>query len=254
MEKTTWYLNCSKSNIAPYVILVGDPSRLSLFEENMTGARVVAHSREFKTLTGTYADVDISVISVGIGAPATAIAMEELWQLSVQAIVRSGTAMVTGKALGHFILPSGAIRYEGTSHSYLPREFPAVADHVLLESYCQSLKESGAKYEIGILASADGFYSQLFTNTRFDKTEPERPDTRILNDMKQYRVAGMDMETSLVYSLGHLLNIPVLSCLLASVDGSTRAQLEKAERTEKENQLVRLSLQGLADYAKRTSA
>ena len=90
MEKTTWYLNCSKSNIAPYVILVGDPSRLSLFEENMTGSRIVAHSREFKTLTGTYADVDISVISVGIGAPATAIAMEELWQLSVQAIVPIG--------------------------------------------------------------------------------------------------------------------------------------------------------------------
>ena len=70
-EKKSWYLKCKPADIAKQVILVGDPARVTLFAEQMTAAEIVAEEREFTTLTGQYQETNISVVSVGIGAPST---------------------------------------------------------------------------------------------------------------------------------------------------------------------------------------
>jgi len=246
----TWYLACSADELAPYVVLVGDPGRVDVFAGALSDARVVAQSREFKTITGTHDGIPISVVSTGIGAPSTAIVLEELWQLSVKAVVRAGTGMVVDGHLGAFLLPTGAVRLDGTSRTYLPESFPALADHGLLECYRREAERLGAAHTLGVLASTDGFYSHLFRNSRIDvHTDSERPDTRILETMRAYRVIGMDMETSLLYSLGYYLGIPVASLLLATVDGATREKLEGDQRNAKERDLVALALSGLTRFA-----
>ena len=244
----TWYLGVAAEDVAPYVILVGDPARVDVFAEAMENPQTVSHLREFKTITGTYGGEWISIVSTGIGAPSTAIVLEELWQLSVSAVVRAGTAMVLDAPLGNFLLPSAAVRFDGTSDTYLPAEFPAVGDHFLLEAYRRSLEAAGQNYSIGVLASTDGFYAHLFTSEKLDKSV-RRPDTRILQMMDEYNVIGMDMETSGAYSLSYLLRIPMVSFLLATVDGESREKLDGEERDAKERDLVRLALEGIVRYA-----
>jgi purine-nucleoside phosphorylase len=67
--------------------------------------------------------------------------------------------------------------------------------------------------------------------------------------MDKYNVIGMDMETSGAYSLSYLLQIPMVSFLLATVDGESRKKLDGEERDAKERELVRLALKGMVDYA-----
>ena len=249
----SWYLKCGVEDVAPLVIMVGDPARVNMFAEEMTEAHIICQEREFTTLTGNYRGVRVSVISVGIGAPAAAIVLEELWELGVEVVVRAGTALSLNAEIGDFILVNSAIRSEGTSSTYLPIEYPAVADFDLLCAYRETLEKADKPFAVGMLATSDGFYTEIFAHKIPGRTPLERPETR-LAEFKAAGALGADMETSAIYIVGEYLGLKMLSCLLSTVDGSTSTMLEKRLRREKEKELVRLVLEGMYLYANRNRA
>lgn len=249
-SKTSWYLKCSTEEIAEQVILVGDPARVQMFADQMTGAKVVAQDREFTTLTGEYEGVAMSVISTGIGAPSAAIVLEELWELGVKTVVRAGTAIALNVPVGTFILANGAIRNEGTSPTYLPIEYPAVCDPDLLYAYRETMKHDNAPHATGLLATSDGFYTHLFEHLVPGCKPETRPQT-LLKQFAECGVLGADMETSAVYIVGHYLGLKALSVLVATVDGRTSSMLEITIRKEKEKQLVTLVLKGLCSFVRK---
>ena len=248
VKKKSWYLKSNPENMAEQVVLVGDPARVQMFAEQMDESQIVAQDREFTTLTGNYQGVRISVVSVGIGAPSAAIVLEELWELGVKVVVRAGTALALNVPAGHFILANGAIRYEGTSPTYLPLEFPAVCDPGLLSAFENTLKKQNAPFATGILATSDGFYTHLFEHRVTGREPKVRPATR-LAELTEWGVLGADMETAAIYVIGHYLGLKTLSLLVSTVDGSTSTMLEADIRAEKEKQLAYLALQGLRQYA-----
>ena len=65
-------------DVAAYVLLPGDPGRVPVVASFWDETREVARNREYVTFTGTYRGAPISCSSTGIGAPSTAIALEEL--------------------------------------------------------------------------------------------------------------------------------------------------------------------------------
>jgi uridine phosphorylase len=244
----SWYLKCKAENIADKVVLVGDPARVQLFASQMDDSEVVAQEREFTTLTGIYKKTPLSVISIGIGAPSAAIVMEELWELGVKVVVRAGTAIALNVPVGTFILANGGIRYEGTSPTYLPIEYPAVCDPELLFAYREMMSKENAHHATGLLATSDGFYTHLFEHTLSRRMQSERPST-LLKQFTQHGVLGADMETSAVYTVGYYLGLKVLSVLIATVDGKNNTMLETSLRKEKEKELASLVLKGLDHYA-----
>jgi len=243
----SWYLKCRAEDVAPSAILVGDPARVKMFADAMTDAEIICQEREFTTLTGTYKGVPVSVISVGIGAPSAAIVLEELWELGVKAVVRAGTALAINVRAGDFILANSAIRSEGTSPTYLPIEYPAVADFDLLCAYRRALKDAQAPFAVGMLATSDGFYTEIFQHTVSGKPPLQRPETR-LDEFRSFGVLGADMETAAVYVAGHYLGLKTLSLLVTTVDADTSKMLESSLRRQKEIELVQLVLQGLHLY------
>jgi uridine phosphorylase len=81
-----------------------------------------------------YSGRRLAVVHPGVGAPLVAGFLEELIALGCRAFVAAGGAgvLVPELALGHVIVPTAAIRDEGTSYHYLPpgREVAADADAV----------------------------------------------------------------------------------------------------------------------------
>ena len=250
--KYSWYLKCSPKDMAEAVILVGDPARVQVFAGQMSAAQIVAQDREFTTLTGEYKKARVSVVSVGIGAPSVAIVLEELWELGARVVVRAGTALALNVPAGHFILASGAVRYEGVSSTYLPLEYPAVCDPDLLYSFQDTLRNEKASYATGILATSDGFYTHLFEHTIPGRVPQIRP-VNLLKQLSQNGVLGADMETSAVYIVGHYLGLKTLSLLVTTVDGRTSQMIDPSQRSAREEQLVHLVLQGMYDYVSRQS-
>lgn len=249
----SWYLKCRAEDIAPRVILVGDPARVKMFAGEMADAKIICQEREFTTLTGSYKGVAMSVISVGIGAPSAAIVLEELWELGIKVVVRAGTALTLNGNVGDFILANSAIRAEGTSPTYLPVEYPAVADFDLLRAYHQTLKDAGAPFAVGMLVTSDGFYTELFEHRVPGRAPLQRAATR-LQEFSAAGVLGADMETSAIYIVGHYLGLKTLSLLVSTVDGKTNTLLDKSIRQEKEITLVRLVLQGMYLYTTHSGA
>ena len=71
----------------------------------------------------------LAVMHPGVGAPLAVGFMEEPIARGVRAFVAFGGAgvLVPDVALGHVIVPTGAIRDEGTSYHYMPAEVDVAA-------------------------------------------------------------------------------------------------------------------------------
>src|SRR4030095_11529881 len=64
-------------DVAPAALLCGDPARVDRIARRWTAARVVAAVREFRVVTGRHEGLALTAASTGIGAPGTAVLVEE---------------------------------------------------------------------------------------------------------------------------------------------------------------------------------
>lgn len=158
------HIICSAKDISAYVLLSGDPARvIYIGEKYLKRSKKIAQNREFTTYTGFYQGRKITVTSTGIGCPSTAIAVEELINAGAKILIRVGTcggALRKDIKVGSIIIPTAAIREEGTTKEYLPPEFPAVADYSVIQALEKSAQNKNYPYYIGINRTHDAFYGQ----------------------------------------------------------------------------------------------
>ena len=157
-----YHTKLREGDIAPYVLLPGDPKRVSVVAGFWDEAHPVADNREHVTYTGVYRGMPISCTSTGMGCPSTAIAMEELARCGVKNFIRIGTCggMHLEVRGGDLVVASAAIRMEGLSREYLPVEFPAVADFEVTAALAQAGKAAGIPCHVGVVQCKDSFYGQ----------------------------------------------------------------------------------------------
>lgn len=164
MKKFQMHVPCDPKEIAKIVLLPGDPSRSKLIgEKYLEKGRLVASYREFVSYTGYYKGIRISTTSTGIGSPSTAIAVEELINTGTKILIRVGTcggALKKEIKAGSIIIPTAAIREEGTTREYLPSEFPAIADLEVVSALTKSAQKLSFKCYVGINRTHDAFYGQ----------------------------------------------------------------------------------------------
>ena len=157
-----YHIDLREGDVGEYVILPGDPKRCKKIAEYFDDARLVADKREYVTYTGFLDGVMVSVTSTGIGGPSAAIALEELVKVGARKFIRVGTCggMDINVKGGDIVIPTGAIRMEGTSKEYAPIEFPAVASFDIVEKLVQAAKNAGKPYHVGVVQCKDSFYGQ----------------------------------------------------------------------------------------------
>ena len=77
-DGSIFHLHVKPEQLADKIILVGDPGRVALVASHFDTIECEVESREFKTITGTYKDKRITVVSTGIGCDNIDIVMNEL--------------------------------------------------------------------------------------------------------------------------------------------------------------------------------
>lgn len=167
-----FHLQIKKGDIGRYVILPGDPARVPKIAELLDNPKQVAQNREYNIYTGFIDNEMVSVCSTGIGGPSAAIAIEELIHCGGDTFIRIGTS--GGMALdvigGDLCIATAAVRGEGTSYEYLPKDYPAVADFEVvsalkLAAESLSADEDGNRYHVGVVQSKDSFYGETNPET-----------------------------------------------------------------------------------------
>ena len=104
----------------------------------------------------------VALVHPGVGAPLAAGFLEELIGLGGRAFIAVGGAgaLVPDLTLGHVIVPTAAVRDEGTSYHYLPasREVEPTAD--ALAAIVATLEARGVPHVAGKTWTTDGFYRE----------------------------------------------------------------------------------------------
>jgi len=100
-----------KANIAPIVLLPGDPLRAKYIAENFLEDAVLVNTiRNMYAYTGTYKGVRVTVCGSGMGIPSVGIYAYELYHFyDVQKIIRIGTsgALSPNVNVGDIVLSAG---------------------------------------------------------------------------------------------------------------------------------------------------
>lgn len=145
-----------------YVILPGDPGRVEKIAAFLDDAHYVQTYREYTTWTGTLDGEKVSVMSTGMGGPSTAIGIEELKKCGADTLIRVGTCggIDPEIAPGTVIIPTGAIRKEGTTREYVPIEYPAVPDYTVVMALKAAAQKLGYAHALGVSESKDSYYGQ----------------------------------------------------------------------------------------------
>ena len=112
-----------------------------------------------------YGGSRLAIVHPGVGAPLAAGFLEELIALGCRAFVGAGGAgvLVPELALGHVIVPTAAIRDEGTSYHYLPPSREVAADRHAVAAIIATLVRHNVPYVTGKTWTTDALYRETRT-------------------------------------------------------------------------------------------
>jgi uridine phosphorylase len=246
MTEAAWYLGARADDVGEAAILVGDPGRVARIAPHLQEVRMLPERRGLRTLIGAHRGRRISVSAFGMGAPIATVVLHELFALGVREFLRIGTVMALPPAkLGDLVLADGALRGEGTSATYAPLGFPAIADFALSVRLRQRLGAGARPWHAGVFASYDGFYTEMFALEPHRRTAVER----LRAELRHLSIIAVDMETAALLTAARVLGARASSLCLATVSAATHAKLDGDVLVEAEKALFAVALDALADGA-----
>ncbi len=220
-EKKQYHLQVKPGDVSRYVLLPGDPGRVLKIAGYWDKSWKVAEHREYTTYSGYYRGVFISATSTGIGAPSTAIAIEELARIGSDTFIRVGTTGALHKwiGVGDIIISTGAVRLEGTSKQYVIPEYPAIASLDVTFALITAAELNNVKYHVGLTASSDSFYVGQERPGYNDYLPPFQKG--LVDFLKKVRVLNFEMEAATIFTLSNIYGLRAGSVCAAIANRET---------------------------------
>lgn len=207
---------CRPGDIAENLFVCGDPARVERITARWDDKREVCSVREYTIVTGHKDGVPLSAASHGIGAPGTAVLIEEMIKLGAKTVIRIGNSGGLDPALeiGDLAITTGCVRDDGTSKTYVIPEYPAVASWQIVAALVEEAAAVGARAATGVTWSLDAFYARNAIAGPNDSLKsmsvggywPSHLATRI-RDMQQARILNCEMEAGVLLTLAGLFGI-----------------------------------------------
>ena len=198
------------------VFLCGDPARVPRIAKGWSNAREVLNLREYRIAVGERDGVRLAAASTGIGAPSTAILVEELAKIGARRMIRVGNSggLQPALALGDLVITTGAVRDDGTSRSYVLPEYPAVADHAVVSALVGAARARGVRHAVGVTWSLDAFYARNAVLDAEGRIAPMsfggyRPPglAERIEQLRAARVQNCEMESGILLTLAGLYGL-----------------------------------------------
>ena len=249
-DGSIFHLHVKPEHLADKVILVGDPGRVALVASHFDDKECDIESREFHTITGTYKQKRITVISTGIGCDNIDIVMNEVdalanidfktrtekSQLRHLDIVRIGTCggLQPYTPEGTFICSEISVGFDGLLNFYAGRN--AVCDlpfeRALIKhlgwwgNMCmpvpyvihadESMVERIAKGDMvrGVTVACGGFFGPQGRQLRVPLTDPHQNEKIENFEYQGHRITNFERESSALAGLGRLMGHHATTCCM----------------------------------------
>lgn len=200
---TDWlprYTGTQLDEFGQYILLTNFNLYVELFSK-WFDVEIRGEGRAMKS--ATYGD--ITIINFGMGSPNAGTIIDLLSIVEPKAVLflgKCGGLKTHTVKVGDLILPIAAIRGEGTSDDYLPKEVPALPAFALQKAISTTIRDYGRDYWTGTVYT---------TNKRVWEHR---------EDIKEYlrtlRVMAIDMETATIFIAAFKNHMPAGALLLVS--------------------------------------
>jgi AMP nucleosidase len=186
-------------NFGKYILLTNFSNYVKMFAE-WNKVKVIGEDRPMQCATAD----DITIINFGMGSPTAATIMDLLTAIEPKAVLFLGKCGGLKKRhnIGDLILPIAAIRGEGTSDDYFPKEVPALPAFALQKAVSTTIRDYAVDYWTGTVYT---------TNRRVWEH-----DEKFKNYLKEIRAYAIDMESATIFTVGFYNKIPTGALLLVS--------------------------------------
>ncbi len=229
-DGSIYHLRLLPEDVAPTVILVGDPGRVATVSAKFSSIDCKKEKREFITHTGWYADKRITVLSTGIGTDNIDIVLNELDAL-VNINLKSRQIFEKHTALNIVrIGTSGSIHPDVHADQIVVSEMAAGMDilgmyypHQRLNSdvfpewtyltrrYPFDLSTFPESFTKGITLTCPGFYGPQGRSIRLNPAFKMPMDTLYQTEVHGTPFTNIEMESSGIYLLSELLGHRAIS-------------------------------------------
>jgi len=226
------HIGAKAGQIAPTVLLPGDPRRAKFIAETLLeGAVCFNEVRGMLGFTGRYGEKAVSVMGTGMGIPSMAIYVHELIaEYRVKTLIRVGTcgAIQPHLKIGDVVLAMAAstdshvnkIRFEGRDYA------PIACFPLLLRAY-EIARQRGIDVHVGGVFTSDTFYHD---------------ELDLWKKWAAFGVLAYDMETAGLYTLAAKFGVNALSILTVSDSLVTGEATSAGERERGFSRMAEIAL------------
>jgi AMP nucleosidase len=194
------YTNCCLEDFCDYVLITNFKKYIERFRDKMKGQYYEGNFRIVNVR-----EINCTMIDFGIGSPQAALIINCLAYLdALKTVVMLGMCGGIDDVLeeGDFIVPTAAIRGEGTSRHYLPPEFPAIPTSSV-NLYCiGAVRQMGMTPRCGIVYTTDRRLWEF--------------DDAFVDYLRNQRILAIDMELATLFSVAYRFEVPIGSIMLVS--------------------------------------
>jgi purine-nucleoside phosphorylase len=232
------HIGAEAGQIAPTVLLPGDPLRAKWIAENfLEDATCYSRVRGMLGFTGTWRGRPVSVQGSGMGQPSMSIYVNELFQdYGVRRIVRVGScgALTERVALRDVVIASGACTDSGMNRlRFHGLDYAPVADFALLRAaHDAASARDDVTAHVGLIFSGDAFYS---------------PRPELMDPMVAHGVLAVEMEASALYTLAASYGRQALAVCTVSDHIVTGEETTSQEREQGFGPMVEIALAAAYD-------
>jgi uridine phosphorylase len=244
-----YHVGLAPGEVAEFILLVGDPARAAMVAEMLDSIRLERRQREFVTYTGSYQNLPLTVMAIGMGSGNAEIAVIELCQcVERPTIIRCGTSggLAPDLDLGDLVITKAAYRLEETSLRYVGEGYPAVADLEVTLSLIAAAERLKLPYHLGITATAAGFYG---AQGRDMPGFPPR-DPAVLTDLIRQGVKNLEMETSCLLTLASLKGFRAGTVCAVLATRQDQQFISPEDKETAERDCIQVGLQAFQNLAR----
>jgi uridine phosphorylase len=277
-DGSIYHLHLKPENIAPSIIVVGDPGRVKEISKHFDRIDFMVQNREIFTHTGSIGNKRLTVMSTGMGTDNLDIVINELDAVvnidlekrepksehTSLNIIRLGTAgaLQADIAPGDFVVSSYGMGLDGLLYFY--KDGKRVMDAALAEAFVkhtgwdanlpgvyavqasEKLKSvMGKGLTEGITLTASGFYGPQGRELRLPLAFPELNSLIETFGYEGSRISNFEMETSALYGLGKMLGHQALT--ICTIVANRVAKTYAKDYHSDLNRLIKLVLERIVE-------
>jgi uridine phosphorylase len=190
-QKMLSILGLKADSLGPYALIPGPKERAQMLLGTVKNPTKNFTFLDYEMHTGMIDGKRVTVGNGGRFAPDTAMTTEILCAAGAEILVRIGScgSLQDHVKIGDLVIVTGAIRGEGTTGYYVPKNFSTLAHPDIVRGLQQAAESLQVRYHLGRIFTTDALFQET----------PE-----LIQELREQNVSSIDMVTSTFLTIAQL--------------------------------------------------